>query len=68
MATDKRARQRANRDAKLAAERKLQRRAKIIKRGRRILIWALVALAGILIVNAISSGSSEEAVGVMLLL
>ena len=68
MATDKRARQRANREAKLAEERKRQRRATILRRARRIAVWVAIAVLAIFLVNALNSGSTDDAAGVLLLI
>ena len=65
MGTEKRDRQRANREAKRAQERKIQRRTNLITRGRRILIWVVIALVALLILNLATNNSSSEALGVL---
>ena len=68
VATDKRDRQRANRDARRAVERKQQRRSKILVRGRRIAIWVVIAIVLIVIANVIAANSADNAVGPSLIL
>jgi hypothetical protein len=53
MATDKRERQRANRAQKQAEEAKAERRATIIKRARRVLLYAVVIAIVILLANQV---------------
>jgi len=60
MATDKRARQRQNRAEKQAAEAKVLRRRKLLKTGRRIAIYGLLALAVLLLANLLLGGSGDD--------
>lgn len=60
MATDKRERQRQNRAEKQEIEVKAVRRAKLIKNGRRIAIYGLLALAVLLLANFFLGGGGED--------
>ena len=61
MATDKRERQRANREAKQAAQQKKQRRDDMIGRARRIGIWVVVGVVLFIIANIVFGGDSADA-------
>ena len=60
MATTKRDRQRVNRATKQASDAKKSRRRKILVRGRRLLIWAVLILVALLIASALT-GSLDAA-------
>ena len=64
MATDKRARQRANRAEKQAIEAKAARRAKAMRLARRIVVWGLIILALLVAANFfLGGGGGEDALG-----
>jgi hypothetical protein len=60
MATDKRARQRANREAKQAELDKARRREDMISRAKRIGIWVAVGIVLFVIANLIWGGGDSE--------
>lgn len=62
MATNKRARQRANRAVKQEAERKTRRIRKIIATARRIGIWVLVFVGLLVLANLFFGGSDSSTV------
>lgn len=69
MGTDKRSRQRANRAAKLAEEAKAARKASVFKRIRRVVIYALLIAAVILLANQVFGGDdSDQAITLLLVL
>ncbi|HEX9854326.1 MAG TPA: hypothetical protein VGC47_03335 [Acidimicrobiia bacterium] len=59
MATDKRARQRANRELKAAEELKAERRRRIFTTGKRILIWAAAFALLVWVTTLIFGGGSD---------
>jgi hypothetical protein len=59
MATSKRERQRANREAKLAAEKKVMRKQTLFQRSRRIAVWVVVGIVLLVIANLIWGGSDD---------
>lgn len=59
MATSKRERQRANREAKLAAEKKVQRKQNLFQRSKRIAVWVAVGIVLLVIANLIWGGSED---------
>ncbi len=61
MATDKRARQRANREAKQAELEKTRRREDTISRAKRIGIWVAVGIVLFVIANLVWGGDSVSA-------
>ena len=61
MATDKRARQRANREAKQAELEKTRRREDTISRAKRIGVWVAVGIVLFVIANLVWGGDSESA-------
>jgi cell division septal protein FtsQ len=61
MATSKRERQRANREAKLAEEKKIQRKQSIFQRSKRIAVWVLVGIVLFVLANLIFGGSADAA-------
>jgi len=61
MATDKRERQRANREARQEEEKKARRKRRFIDRSRRIAIWTVVILGLILISSWLWGGQSTDA-------
>lgn len=67
MPSDKRARQRANREAKLAEMQKVQRRQEILSRTRRIGIWVVVGVVLFVLANLIFGGDSQAAATLQLL-
>ena len=60
MATNKRARQRANRAEKMAQEAKVSRRAAMLKRVRRVVIYAVIIALVILLANQVFGGDGDE--------
>jgi hypothetical protein len=62
MATDKRARQRANRETKKAAQAKQARRELAIKRIRRIVIYGIVIAIVLFLASQIWGGNGDDAV------
>ena len=67
MATDKRARQRANREAKLAEMQKAQKRQEMLSRVRRISIWVVVGIVLFVLANLVFGGDSQAAATLQLL-
>lgn len=65
MATDKRDRQRANRELKKAEEAKAARRATMLKRIRRIVTYAIVIALVILLANQVFGGGDEQSLGAL---
>ena len=66
MATDKRARQRANRAEKQAEAQKEARRAKAFKRVRRVLIYGVIFALVIFLASQIwGSGGNDRALGLL---
>jgi hypothetical protein len=63
MATDKRERQRANREAKQAAQRKVERRQSLFDRSKRIAIWVVLGIVLLFLANLVFGGSSDEVAG-----
>ena len=63
MATNKRARQRANRATKMAAEVKQARRDKAFKRIRRFVIFGVIFALVLLLANQIWGGGDGQALG-----
>jgi hypothetical protein len=61
MATSKRDRQRANREAKLAEQQKVERKRAMFTRGRRIAIWVVIGAVLFIVANLFFGGSSDEA-------
>lgn len=68
MATSKRERQRANREAKLAAEKKVMRRQNLFQRSKRIAVWLVVAIVLFVIATLIWGGSDETAAAALTML
>lgn len=68
MATEKRERQRANRDVKRAVESKTERRQKIFKRARRFAVWAVIIAAVLFLANVVFGGDSDSALGPLIAL
>ena len=60
MATNKRARQRANRALKKAAEAKAARRAVTVKRIRRIVIYGLLIALVLFLANQVFGGGGDD--------
>ena len=69
MATDKRARQRANREAKQAEMQKAQRRQAMVGRAKRIGVWAIIGIVLFILANIVfgSSGDDAEAMAHLML-
>ncbi len=65
MASDKRERQRANRELKRAELKKTRRRENIITRGRRIAIWVVVGIV-LFVAAQFFFGSSDEAAAALI--
>jgi len=61
MATSKRDRQRANRDAKRLAADKVQRRRSVFTRARRIAVWAIAIIVVLILANLVFGGGGDEA-------
>ncbi len=61
MATSKRERQRANREAKLAEEKKVLRKQSIFQRSKRIAVWVVVGIVLFVLANLLFGGSAEAA-------
>ena len=61
MATDKRDRQRANREAKQAELHKTQRKDEMVSRAKRIGIWVAVGIVLFVIANFVFGGGSDDA-------
>lgn len=59
MATSKRARQRANREARRVVEKKQQRRDRTLGRAKRYAIWGVAIVAVFLVANAVWGGSDD---------
>lgn len=68
MATDKRDRQRANREAKQAELHKVERRQEMLSRAKRIGIWVAVGLVLFIIANLVFAGDSDDAAAALLML
>ena len=68
MATEKRDRQRANRDVKRAVESKTTRRQTMFKRARQFAIWAVIIAAVLFLANVVFGGDSESALGPLIAL
>ncbi len=68
MATDKRARQRANREAKQAEEQKARRKQEIIGRAKRIGIWIAIGIVLFVLANLAFGGDSADAAAMLLLI
>lgn len=60
MATDKRARQRANREAKRAIELKQQRRQRTLRLARRIAIYAVIIVIVLVLANVVFGGGGTS--------
>ncbi len=68
MASEKRERQRANRDVKRAIESKSNRRQTVFKRARTFAIWAVVIAAVLFLANVVFGGDSDSALGPLIAL
>lgn len=60
MATSKRDRQRANREAKLAAQQKVERRQAVLSRSKRIAIWVAIGVVLFVVANLVFGGSGDD--------
>ncbi len=63
MATDKRARQRANREVKKAAEAAAARKANLISRTKKAALWIGLMIVVFVIANLVFAGSAAAAIG-----
>jgi hypothetical protein len=68
MATSKRERQRANREAKLAAEKKVMRKQSLFQRSKRIAVWVVVGIVLLVIANLIWGGSDDTSAAALTML
>jgi hypothetical protein len=68
MATSKRERQRANREAKLAAEKRVMRRQSLFQRSKRIAVWVAVGIVLFVIANLIWGGSDDTSAAALTML
>jgi hypothetical protein len=68
MATSKRDRQRANREAKLAAEKKVMRKQNLFQRSKRIVVWVVVGVVLLVIANLIWGGSDDTSAAGLIML
>lgn len=59
MATSKRDRQRANRQAKQAEQQKVHRKQVILSRSKRIAIWVVIGVVLFVVANLVFGGDSE---------
>jgi FtsH-binding integral membrane protein len=60
MASEKRERQRANREAKQAEVQKVQKRTETLSRAKRIAIWAVLGIVLFIIANLVFGGSNDD--------
>jgi len=60
MATSKRERQRANREAKLAAQHKVERKQAVLSRSKRIAIWVVIGVVLFVVANLVFGGSGDD--------
>jgi uncharacterized membrane protein len=66
MASEKRERQRANREAKQAEQAKIDRRDTTIQRAKRIAIWVAVGVVLFIVANLVWGGGDETAAAALI--